>query len=183
MAPRRRARVPHRAEGPSVEPVEPLAEPAPAVDLTEDVPVAGVTQLHFHVYLHAAGPVATGAPVAQEVPSSSAPRTRREVNPQSDDVPSSSAPRTRREVNPQSDDIRYYTVWHIPGHPGIHGIFTGPHPLAWRSIAVFLAEGRLPGSGASLCRQYSEAEAVITYQRERGRYPGLPREPHIHRFQ
>jgi hypothetical protein len=102
--------------------------------------VTGLSQLHVHVYLPAAGSEAAVAPGARS-------------------GLGGSASGARREVIQSSDDIRHYTVWHIPGHPGIHGIFTGPHPLAWRSIATFLPEGRLPGSGAALCRQRRSAHA------------------------
>jgi hypothetical protein len=158
MPPRRRAA---RARYPA----EPVPEPAPGVDLAEASLVAGLSQLHIHVHLNSAASAADSA--------SRAPRS----GPLEDPFIQPIQPRC------EEADIRFYVVWHLPGHPGIHGVFVGPHPLAWRSIASFLPGGRLAGSGAALTRQPTEAEAILVYRHERAQYPRLPREPNIHRVQ
>lgn len=77
--------------------------------------------------------------------------------------------------------VRFYTVWKIPGHPELSGVWFGPHPLVWDSICARLAGGRLFGSGARLKRFPSFFEAEEGWRREAGRH-GLPAVPPLFPF-
>ncbi len=176
MPPRRRA-------APGREPSEPEPEAPAVIDLTALVAALAQLGLHVHVHVPVAGATPSAAPAGQPAPAPADPILGGEGRR----IPSAPAPRPQEHDIGSSDedaepDIRCYTVWHVPGHPNIHGIFIGPHPTAWRSIATFLPNRRLDGSGASLARHPSEALARQAYRRERGRHPGLPREPVMHYF-
>eukprot|EP00972_Heterocapsa_arctica_P099366 14663323-Heterocapsa_arctica.AAC.1 len=102
MPPRRRAA---RAR----DPAEPLPGPPPGIYLSEASVVAALNQLHIHVHLSAAAGAAASAPGA---PSS---------GPREDPVVHLSPSCSGFSSRCVEADIRYYVVWHLPGHPGIHG--------------------------------------------------------------
>ena len=78
----------------------------------------------------------------------------------------------------EGEGFRFYAVWEVPGRPDARGLWWGPQPQCWRSLAECLPGGRY-GPGVHLRGYPSWQDAAAGYLRDAaGR--GAPQPPPLH---